>query len=92
MTLDQAVDFLMKQACLERVSAEREARQAALDPGCLTDELGKLEILKLREDLKRVQGSAFTLRRFNDRLLENGAPPVKLLRRMFLPGDKAPLL
>lgn len=92
LTREEAVEFLMKQAYLDRLAAEREALRAIVDPGSLAEGLGRLAILKLRDDTRRAQGSAFDLRRFHNRLLGYGSPPFKPLRRMLLPGDKGTML
>jgi uncharacterized protein (DUF885 family) len=48
-------------------------------------------ILKLREDYRREQGSAYSLKEFHDRLLSFGGPALPLLRPALLkePGDSA---
>ena len=53
--------------------------------------LGKLEILKLREDLRKKQGSAFSLEQFHDAFLGQGFPPIKIVRKALL-GDDSPAL
>jgi uncharacterized protein (DUF885 family) len=92
MTYEQAVDFFIKEGYQERVNAEREARRGTSDPTYLVYQLGKMQILKLREDYKRFRGSQFTLKEFHDRLLAHGSPPVKLLRTILMPGDKGTVL
>ena len=71
--------------------ARREAMRGTFDPGYLSYTLGKLMILKLREDFRREQGAAYSLKGFHDRLLSYGAPPVPLLRQVMLtePGNSA---
>ncbi len=49
--------------------------------------LGKLQILKLREDYQRLRGEKFSLQEFHDNLLKQGFPPIKLVRRAML-GDE----
>ena len=94
MTVDEATQFFMDNAYMEELPARREelpARREALrgtfDPGYLNYTLGKLMILKLRDDYRREQGAAYSLKGFHDRLLSYGAPP--LLREVMLadPGD-----
>lgn len=92
MTMDEAVTFFMEDGYAERVDAEREARRGALDPTYLVYQLGKLQIQKARDDYKRFRGASFTLKDFHDRLLSFGEPPMKLLRRLLMPGDKGTLL
>jgi len=46
--------------------------------------LGKMMILKLRSDYKKMMGSAYTLQKFHDALLAHGDPPLPLVRPMIL--------
>jgi uncharacterized protein (DUF885 family) len=91
MTVGDATEFFMDKAFMGELPARREAMRGTFDPGYLSYTLGKLMILKLREDFQREQGAAYTLKGFHDRLLSYGAPPVPLLRQMMLrkPGDSA---
>ena len=89
MTLDDATRFFMDNAYMAELPARREALRGTFDPGYLNYTLGKLMILKLREDYRREQGSTFSLKEFHDRLLSFGAPALPLLRPALLdnPGD-----
>lgn len=84
MTMEQAVQYFMDHAGLERANAEGEAGRATFDPTYCVYTLGALEIRKLRDDLMREQGSAFDLAKFHATILSQGALPVALLRRMLL--------
>ncbi|MDT4897521.1 MAG: hypothetical protein QOH25_2598 [Acidobacteriota bacterium] len=84
MTYEQGVDFFMREGYQERVNAEREARRGTLDPTYLVYTLGKMQILKLREDYHARLGDAFSLNVFHDRLLSYGMPPVKIIRLAML--------
>ena len=86
MTYDEAVEFFMREGYQERVNAEREARRGTIDPTYLVYTLGKMEILKLREEWRQRMGESFRLGDFHDRLLSYGMPPVKILRMAML-GD-----
>jgi uncharacterized protein (DUF885 family) len=46
--------------------------------------LGKLQILKLRQDYDVQEGENFSLRKFHDELLNHGMLPVRLLRQIML--------
>lgn len=81
---DDAARMFVEEAHLEPLPADREAVRGTFDPGYLNYTLGKLMIRKLRDDLQRVEGGRFFLRRFHDRLLALGAPPVPLAREHFL--------
>ena len=89
MTVDEATRFFQAHAYMEEHPARREALRGTFDPGYLNYTLGKLMLLKLRQDWRRQEGSAYSLRRFHDATLSWGAPPVPLLRQAMLndPGD-----
>ena len=89
MTVDEATRFFQAHAYMEEHPARREALRGTFDPGYLNYTLGKLMLLKLRQDWRRQEGGAYSLRRFHDATLSWGAPPVPLLRQAMLnePGD-----
>lgn len=84
MTVDEATQFFVDNAFYERQPARSEAIRGTFDPGYCFYTLGKLEILKLRDEVKAKEGAAFSLKSFHDRLLSQGAPPVKILRESLL--------
>ena len=53
--------------------------------------LGKLQIMKLREDYKKQVGEKFNLQEFHDRFLEQGGMPLKIIRRAMLEDDSPTL-
>jgi len=72
--------------CLE--PARAEALRGTFDPGYFNYSLGKLQILKLRDDYKAQQGNDFSLQKFHNEVLNHGMPPIRLLREIML-KDKA---
>ena len=84
MTVDEATEFFMNNAFIERLPARKEAIRGTFDPMYLNYTLGKLMILKLREDYRGEQGENYSLKRFHDTLLSFGAPPIPLVREMML--------
>ena len=56
MTVEEAVEFFVKEGHQVRPVAEKEAKRGTSDPTYLVYTLGKLEILKLREDYKKMKG------------------------------------
>ena len=88
MSVEQGVRFFREQAYLEEGSARREAERGTFDPGYVLYAAGRLMVLKLREDLRAREGSAFSLRSFHDRLLGQGSVPLWLHRTLLL-GDAA---
>jgi uncharacterized protein (DUF885 family) len=89
MTVDEATQFFMDHCHFERAPARAEAERGTYDPGYGFYTLGKLQILKLREDVRRERGDAFSLRAFHDELLAHGAPPIRLLREIMLKDRSA---
>jgi uncharacterized protein (DUF885 family) len=53
--------------------------------------LGKLQILKLRDDYKKMKGAQYSLQAFHDALMAQGYPPIKIVRRALLGNDSAVL-
>ncbi len=91
MTMEQAVEFFVKEGYQVRPVAEKEAKRGTSDPTYLVYTLGKLEILKLREDYKHMKGDNYSLQGFHDAFLQQGYPPVKIVRRALL-GNDSPVL
>jgi uncharacterized protein (DUF885 family) len=83
-TVEDATKFLMENAYYEEKPAHSEAMRGTFDPGYLYYTMGKLMILKLRDDWKAQEGTAYTLQRFHDELLSHGGPPLPLLRQLML--------
>ena len=88
MTVDEATHFIMDNCYYEEKPARQEAMRGTNDPGFLNYTLGKMQILKLREDYKAQEGDKFSLKKFHDEMLKHGMPPIRLLREIML-KDKA---
>ena len=83
MSFDEAVDFLVKEAKLERVNAEAEVRRYCQSPTQpMSYLLGKVQILELLKDYKKLKGADFDLRKFHDELLSHGTIPFKYVRKL----------
>ena len=91
MTVDEATKFFMDNAFMAEYPSRREALRGTFDPGYLNYTLGKLMILKLREDFRLEHAGDYSLKGFHDRLLSYGAPPLPLLREVLLSGGGTPL-
>src|SRR5579863_4601649 len=91
MTYEQGIDFFVHEGYQSRTNGERETKRGTSNPTYLYYTLGKLEILKLREDYQKLRGSAFTLKEFHDRFMREGTPPIKIVRRALL-GNDSPVL
>src|ERR1017187_3348025 len=90
-TLEQAEDFFVKEGYQTREIANVETKRGTSDATYLYYTLGKLEIMKLREDYKKKMGAAFNLQTFHDDFMRQGFAPIKVIRRAML-GDGSPVL
>jgi uncharacterized protein (DUF885 family) len=84
MSLDAAERRFVDDCFQDRATARQQAVRATFDPGYFAYTLGKLQILKLREEASSRMGAAFSLQRFHDALLSHGSPPVPLIRERVL--------
>ncbi len=91
MSLDEAVDFFVKEGYQSRSIGQVETKRGTSDPTYLYYTLGKLEIMKLRSDLQKKEGSSFSLQRFHDEFMRQGGAPIKIVRQALL-GDNSPTL
>ncbi|MFO0798380.1 MAG: DUF885 domain-containing protein [Gemmataceae bacterium] len=91
-TVEQGKQFFMTEGYVEGEGAFQEARRGTYNPTYLYYTLGKLQIYKLRADYQKAKGAAFSLRAFHDEFVRQGGLPIKLIRRIMLPGDTGPTL
>ena len=91
MTFDEAVQFFQTEGYQTQSVAEVETKRGTSDPTYLVYTLGKLEIMKLREDYQEKMKDNFRLQQFHDTFLRQGFPPVKIVRETML-GDDSPTL
>jgi uncharacterized protein (DUF885 family) len=68
-------------------NARQQAARGTFDPAYLNYTLGKLMLMKLREDWMRLGGKGASLRQFHDRFLSYGGPPIPLVRAAMLGPD-----
>ena len=87
MSVEQGVRLFREEAFMEDASARREAERGTFDPTYLVYSVGKLALLKLRQDVKQQQGKSFSLRSFHDTLLSQGTAPFWLHRQLMLGDD-----
>jgi len=91
MTLEQGREFFVKEGFQVAPVAEVEAKRATSDPTYLYYNLGKLQILKLREDYRKLKGDKFNLLEFHDRFMRQGSVPMKIIRKSMLGADSPTL-
>ena len=91
MSFDEAVAFFQKEGYQSKETAVVETKRGTSDATYLYYTLGKLEIMKLREDMMKKQGAAFSLEQFHNEFLRQGFPPIRIVREGML-GDSSPAL
>jgi uncharacterized protein (DUF885 family) len=92
MKVEESIALFEAKAFADRPTARQQAVRGTFDPGYLNYTLGKLMILKLREDWKARMGRAYSLKAFHDRLLSYGCAPLPVIRRAMLGPDAGPAL
>jgi uncharacterized protein (DUF885 family) len=85
MTDQEAMDLMEKKAFQTEAEAQGKLRRAKLTAGQLiTYYVGYHQWINLRDQLQKEQGSAFSLKRFNDAALDEGPLPIPIVQP--LPG------
>ena len=88
MTVDEATKLFETQGHQPHAISVQEAKRGAGDPLYGYYTMGKLMILKLRDDFRRKLGDAYTLQKFHDTFIQLGPLPLPLVRKAML-GDAA---
>jgi len=91
-TVEQGKKFFVEQGFQEPEVGFQEARRGTYNPTYLYYTLGKLQIYKFRDDYKKAKGKDFNLMQFHDDFVKQGGLPIKLIRKIMLPGDTSPSL
>jgi uncharacterized protein (DUF885 family) len=85
MSVRQAEQLFLDQAFSDPESARQEAVRGTFDPGYVLYLLGKLMVVKLRDDWLALHPGS-SLGDFHEAFLSYGNPPPKLLRKVLLGG------
>jgi hypothetical protein len=92
MTVAESERMFREQAFQDPGNARQQAARGAYDPAYLNYTLGKLMILRLRDDWTATRGGRAAWREFHDRFLSYGGPPIPLVRRAMLGKNAGPAL
>ncbi len=84
MTIAQAEDYFVKEGYQPRPVAVSESKRGTSDPTYGYYTMGKLMILKLREDYKAKMGAQYSLQKFHDTFIGLGPLPLPLIRKAML--------
>jgi len=86
MTVEQAQDMFTRDAYQPAPVAESEAKRGTSDATYGYYTMGKLMILKLRDDYEEKTGDSYSLKGFHDEFIRLGPLPLPLIRKVML-GD-----
>lgn len=79
-TRQQAIDYMLAHTAEDEADVVSEIDRYIIYPGQATAYmLGKLQISRARDEAQRAMGQKFDIKRFHDRVLEDGAVPVSYL-------------
>ncbi len=84
MTLAEAEEFFVKEGYQPRPVGRSESKRGTSDPTYGYYTMGKLMILKLRDDYKAKMGAEYSLQKFHDTFIGLGPLPLPLIRRAML--------
>ncbi|MDT5397879.1 MAG: hypothetical protein QOK33_1110 [Mycobacterium sp.] len=84
MTVAQAQETFARDSYQPDAVAESEAKRGTSDATYGYYTMGKLMILKLRDDYKKMVGDAYTLEGFHDDFIKLGPLPLPLIRKAML--------
>jgi uncharacterized protein (DUF885 family) len=77
---DDCINYCREHTGLEDHEIIVEVDRYIVLPGqALAYKIGEFQMLRLREKAEKIFGSKFQIKEFHDRILENGALPLKLL-------------
>jgi len=91
MTVDEATKLFETQAYQPHSVAVQEAKRGTADALYGYYTLGKLMILKLRDDYKAKMGPRYSLQGFHDAFVKLGPLPLPLIRKAMLGDTGTPL-
>jgi hypothetical protein len=80
-TKEKVVDTYMTKGFMSKIEAERRWNQIVLNPGELSQPyVGYREIMAMEAEYKKLKGQAFNGKEFLNKLLSQGAIPLRTLR------------
>lgn len=86
-SVEKAAKLFEEKAFMQPANAFEEARRGTYNPTYLYYTLGKMQIYKLREDYKQAKGASYSLSKFHEEFVKQGGIPIRLIRKIMLPGN-----
>ncbi len=92
MNVAESKKMFMEQGLRSEGEAEQQSNRGTFDPAYLNYTMGKLMIMKLREDWCASRGGRSAWKQFHDAFVSYGGPPIPLVRRAMIgPNDSGTL-
>ncbi len=93
MSVETSQQMFAELAYLDPGNAQQQALRGTYDPGYFVYTLGKLIIMKMREDWTAERGGRAAWKEFHETLLYKGSAPLPVLRKAMMgPDDTGSLL
>ncbi|HEX8483235.1 MAG TPA: DUF885 domain-containing protein [Allosphingosinicella sp.] len=86
MTQEQSRRMFLSECYQDEGNARQQSARGTYDPAYLNYTMGKLMIRRLREDWTRTRGGRAAWKRFHDKFLSYGGPPIPLVRAQMIGG------
>lgn len=84
-TREEAIAYMIANTGIAETDVESEIERYIVWPGQATAyKVGMMEILRLREEARKIMGDSFDIRQFHEVVLKNGAVPLTLLRELVI--------
>jgi uncharacterized protein (DUF885 family) len=88
MTVEESKKMFIEQGLRSEGEAEQQSNRGTFDPAYLNYTMGKLMIMKLRDDWTASRGGRNAWKQFHDQFLSYGGPPIPLVRKAMMgPND-----
>ncbi|MBW3568481.1 MAG: DUF885 domain-containing protein, partial [Proteobacteria bacterium] len=86
MTVEESQQLFIEKGLQDPGNAQQQAYRGTSDPGYLNYTMGKLMIMKLRDDWVASRGGRDAWKAFHDEFLSYGGPPIPMVREAMLGG------
>jgi hypothetical protein len=87
MTVEESKKMFIEKGLRSEGEAEQQSNRGTFDPAYLNYTMGKLMIMKLRDDWCASRGGKSAWKQFHDAFLSYGGPPIPLVRKAMMGAD-----
>lgn len=91
MSVEESEQMFIEKGMQDPGNARQQAYRGTFDPAYLNYTMGKLMILKLRDDWTAGRGGRDAWKAFHDQFLSYGGPPIPMVREAMLGGSDGEL-